>query len=86
MLEVKVPAVLMEILPMKSSTLRQIWSVIEETQTSILLNFSDAELIQQLVKQFQNKKILSAEELTTLRSYLSGRVPLIRDMALARLM
>ncbi|KAF3884703.1 MULTISPECIES: hypothetical protein [Nostocales] len=70
---------------MKSSTLRHLWSVIEETQTSILLNFSDTELIQQLLKQLQNQKLMNGEELTTINTYLSSKVPLIRDIALARL-
>ncbi|KYC42659.1 hypothetical protein WA1_15055 [Scytonema hofmannii PCC 7110] len=70
---------------MSSSTLRQLWSVIEETQTSILLNFSDTELIQQLLRQLQNQKLLTGEELNTINAYLSSRVPLIRDIALARL-
>ncbi|GAA6623829.1 hypothetical protein [Scytonema sp. NUACC26] len=70
---------------MRSSTLRQLWSVIEETQTSILLNFSDTELIQQLLKQLQNQKLLSGEELNTINVYLSSRIPLIRDIASARL-
>jgi hypothetical protein len=70
---------------MKSSTLRQLWSVIEETQTTILLNFSDTDLIQQLLKQLQNQKLLSREELNTINVYLSSRIPLIRDIALARM-
>jgi muconolactone delta-isomerase len=70
---------------MNSSTLRQLWSVIEETQTSILLNFSDADLIHQLLKQFQNQKLLNNEELSTISAYLNSKVLLIRDIALARL-
>ncbi len=70
---------------MSSSTLRQLWSVIEETQTSILLNFSDTELIQQLLKQLQNQKLLTGEELNMINAYLSSRVLLIRDIASARM-
>lgn len=68
-----------------SLTLRQLWSVVEETQTNTLLKFSDAELIQQLLKQLEKKSLLSSEEVGTMSNYISSRVPLIRDLALARL-
>ncbi|MEC4818299.1 MAG: hypothetical protein SAK29_34260 [Scytonema sp. PMC 1069.18] len=70
---------------MNTSTLRQLWSVIEETQTSTLLNFNDKDLIQQLLKQLQHQKLLNNEELNTISTYLSSKVLLIRDIALARL-
>lgn len=70
---------------MNAFTLRQLWSVIEETQTSILLNFNDAELIQQLLRQLDNKKLLNGEEKTIMSAYLSSKILLIRDIALARL-
>ncbi|GAB1543560.1 hypothetical protein NUACC21_62350 [Scytonema sp. NUACC21] len=85
MLMVRKQAVAMGVQSMNSSTLRQLWSVVEETQTSILLNFDDTDLIQQLLKQLQNQKLLSGEELSNIDAYLSSRVPLIRDIALARL-
>ena len=49
-----------------SLTLRQLWSVVEETQTNTLLKFSDAELIQQLLKQLEKKSLLSSEEVGTM--------------------
>ncbi len=70
---------------MKASTLRLLWAVVEETQTNILIQFNDAELIQQLLRQLKNKTWLSSEEMNTISNYLSSRVPLIRDLALARL-
>ncbi|MBW4478949.1 MAG: hypothetical protein KME54_19355 [Tolypothrix brevis GSE-NOS-MK-07-07A] len=69
---------------MNSSILRQIWLVIEETQTNILLGFNDAELTQQLLNQLENKKFLTSEETGIISAYISSRVPLIRDLALAR--
>ena len=68
-----------------SSTLRQIWSVIEETHASLLLKLSDAELLQQLLMQLADKKQLNIEEVCDIRAYIYSRIPLIRDGAQARL-
>ncbi|MDM9380147.1 hypothetical protein QUB80_05465 [Chlorogloeopsis sp. ULAP01] len=70
---------------MNASTLRLLWTVVEETQTSTLVQFPDAELVQQLLWQLRNKTWLTSEETNTISAYLSSRVPLIRDLALARL-
>ncbi|BAZ52070.1 hypothetical protein NIES4103_47290 [Nostoc sp. NIES-4103] len=69
---------------MNSSALRHLWFVIEETQTSALLGFSDAELIQQLLKRVETDKLLTGEETNTMRAYIRSRVTLIRDLAMAR--
>ncbi len=66
---------------MNSFTLRQLWSVIEETQTNILLEFSDAELVQQLLRRLETHKLLSSEEASSVSDYISARLPLIRDVA-----
>lgn len=71
--------------PINPSTLRQIWSVIEGTQTSTLLKFSEAELIQLLLRELDNQNRLSTIETNTVEAYIHSRVPLIRDMAQARL-
>jgi hypothetical protein len=86
MLLTREQAVAVRIYPMNSSILRQIWLVIEETHTNILLGFNDAELTQQLLKQLENKKFLTSEETGVISAYISSRVPLIRDLALARSM
>lgn len=70
---------------MTSSTLRQVWSVIEETHASLLLKLSDAELLQQLLIQLADKKQLNVEEVYDVRAYIYSRIPLIRDDAQARL-
>ncbi|MBR8834150.1 MAG: hypothetical protein DSM106950_08940 [Stigonema ocellatum SAG 48.90 = DSM 106950] len=75
----------MEANSVNSSILRHLWSIVEETQTTTLLKFSDADLIQQLLTELNNKTLLSSEEIGTINSYISSRVPLIRDLALARL-
>jgi len=71
--------------PVTPSTLRQIWSVIEETHASLLLKLSDAELLQQLLIQLADKKQLNVEEACDVRAYIYSRIPLIRDDAQARL-
>jgi hypothetical protein len=69
----------------KSSTLRYLWSVIEQTQASTLLRLNDTDLVKLLLKQLDTKKPLSSEETNTLSAYLYSRTPLIRDLAIARL-
>jgi len=68
---------------MNSSTLRQLWALIEETHNTTLLKLGDAQLVQQLLGQMQNKMILSGEELNTMSIYLNSKVSLIRDLAQA---
>ena len=67
------------------STLRQIWSVIEETHASLVLKLSDADLLQQLLIQLVDKNQLNVEEVCEVRAYIYSRIPLIRDDAQARL-
>ncbi len=74
----------MPICPINSSLLRQLWAVVEETQSNILLSFSDTELVQQLLRQLQFRGILSTEELTALSIYIDSRLVLIRDLASSR--
>lgn len=69
---------------MNSSILRQLWAVIEETQTCVLLRLSDADLVKQLLLQLDSKKLLSGEETSTVSAYIRSRTGLIRDLAQAR--
>ncbi|MBF2004506.1 MAG: hypothetical protein IGS49_03295 [Chlorogloeopsis fritschii C42_A2020_084] len=85
MLRSKQPAVAVEVNTVNASTLRLLWTVVDETQTSTLVQVADAELVQQLLWQLKNKIWLTSEETKTISAYLSSRVPLIRDLALARL-
>jgi hypothetical protein len=66
---------------MNSSTLRQLWSVVEETQMPVLLSLNDTDLVQQLLHQLQHRHLLSSSETQAVRNYLSDRLSLIRDMA-----
>ncbi|ELS01766.1 hypothetical protein Xen7305DRAFT_00014710 [Xenococcus sp. PCC 7305] len=66
---------------MSPSLLRKVWTVIENTQTSVLLELSDRDLIKQLLSQLSIQQPLSQEESNLLDTYLHGRIPLIRDLA-----
>lgn len=66
---------------MNAITLRKLWSVVEETQSPILLELDDTDLIHQLLHQTQHKYRLSKEEMQAARHYLGDRLSLIRDMA-----
>ena len=70
---------------MEISTLRQFWSLIEETHTNLLLQLSDADLSELLLKQLENRLLLSLEENSILTNYIHDRIALIRDLASARL-
>lgn len=69
---------------MKSSMLRQIWSVIEENQANVILGLCDAELVRRLLIQLDRKQTLTIEESGMVQTYLYSRTNLIRDLALAR--
>jgi len=75
----------MKVCPINSKTLRQIWSLVEQTQSSALLRLSDTDLVKQLLKQLNSQQALSSEEINSVNSYLSSRTNLIRDLATARL-
>lgn len=70
---------------MNSSTLRQLWTVVEDTHSSVLLRLSDTDLVKQLLLQLDSKKPLSSEETNTVSAYIHSRKELIRDLALSRL-
>ena len=61
--------------------LRKVWTVIENTQASVLLELSDRDLIKQLLSQLSIQQSLSKEESYLLNVYLHRKMPLIRDLA-----
>ncbi len=71
--------------PMEVSTLRQLWSLIEKTQTNTLLQLSDPDLVEWLLGQIEKRKSLSLEENNILTTYIRSKSSLIRDLAEARL-
>jgi hypothetical protein len=65
------------------STLRQLWSVVAETQPHRLLKLDDADLVKQLMLQLQNRQPLNHEETQAMKIYLNTKLSLIRDIAQA---
>ncbi len=66
---------------MTPKIMRQVWSVVEKTQTKTLLHMDDASLVQLLVKQTSNQALLDCHEVDFLCDYIQSRLPLIRDIA-----
>jgi hypothetical protein len=66
---------------MTPKIMRQVWSVVETTQTKTLLQMDDASLVQLLVKQTKNQASLDCHEADFLCDYIQSRLPLIRDIA-----
>lgn len=66
---------------MPPTILHQFWAFIENTQATTLLNLDDATLVGWLIGQFQRQAVLNTEETQNLNTYISGRLPLIRELA-----
>ena len=64
--------------------LRQIWSLVEATQSQILLTLDDESLVEWLLSQLTNQRSLDSQEANLLSDYLQSRLPLIRDVAQSR--
>jgi hypothetical protein len=69
---------------MTPKILRQLWSVVENSQTKILLQMDDASLVQWLVKQTTMLALLDPNETDYLSDYVQSRLTLIRDLAYER--
>ena len=69
---------------MNSSTLRQLWSAIEEVQPQTLLEADEKEITQKILREIRNKTILTNEEIGNISVYIQTRIPLIRDLAYMR--
>ncbi|WP_414526478.1 hypothetical protein [Nodularia chucula] len=69
---------------MTPKILRQLWSVVENSQTKLLLQMDDASLVQLLVKQTTKQALLDAHETDYLSDYIQSRLTLIRDLAYER--
>lgn len=66
---------------MTPTILRQLWSVVETTQSNTLLKLDDASLVQWLLKQTKNQASLDQQEIHGLSEYIYSRLNLIRDLA-----
>lgn len=64
--------------------LRQLWSLVETTQTNVLLSMDDNSLVQWLLRQFRIERSLDNDEATVLNAYIRSKLPLIRELAYQR--
>ncbi|MDX2240952.1 MAG: hypothetical protein NW224_09735 [Leptolyngbyaceae cyanobacterium bins.302] len=64
--------------------LRRIWSLVETTQTNLLLNLDDDSLVQCLLRQLSTERSLDSHEADLFCRYIESRLPLIRDVAHSR--
>ncbi len=66
---------------MTPKILRQLWSIVENSQTKILLQMDDDSLVQWLAQQTTTQALLEPNETVYLMDYIQSRLTLIRDMA-----
>jgi hypothetical protein len=69
---------------MTPTMMRQLWSVVEATQASLLLKLDDATLVDWLLRQLSNQRSLDHNETNIMSNYLYSRLSLIRDLAQER--
>ena len=61
--------------------LRQLWSLVEASQTHLLLSLDDNSLVHWLIEQISGERVLNPVEADHLDHYIRDRLPLIRDLA-----
>jgi hypothetical protein len=69
---------------MSANLIREIWRLVEETQSSTLLKLDDGELLSTLLLRLTKSQALSLTEAKAASTYLHSRLTLIRDLALSR--
>jgi hypothetical protein len=62
------------------STLRLLWTVVENIQPNIISDLSDVQLIRQVLHELQRLVCLAPDESSVLSDYLGDRTMLIRDI------
>ena len=70
---------------MNTTLLRQTWNLIEATNAWELLEISEPELIQRLLKRLDAQEPLAAQDRACINNYLHDKMNLIRDTAESRL-
>lgn len=63
---------------------RELWSVVEQTETNLLLNLNDNDLVTQIIERLKQFKSLNSHQYQFAKSYVSARTPLIRELAQSR--
>ncbi|MGB3533349.1 MAG: hypothetical protein WBA13_07510 [Microcoleaceae cyanobacterium] len=70
---------------MTPSMLKKLWSSVEATSASLLVNLDDADLAQLLLRRLQTESNINSTEADLLTDYIQARLSLIRDLAEARI-
>jgi hypothetical protein len=70
---------------MNIAKIREFWTVIEGIQAMTLLSLSDAELVQQVLMHLAHQSLANGEDIPVISAYIQAKIPLIRDLAHARL-
>ncbi|WP_040484395.1 hypothetical protein [Lyngbya aestuarii] len=70
---------------MSPTMLRQLWSLVETTQASLIVSLDDADLVQWLLKRLQTESTINCSDQDVVNDYLNSRLALIRDLAESRL-
>jgi hypothetical protein len=69
---------------MTPSMLRQLWSLVENTQANLLLGLDDPTLVDWLLAQLNQEKSLNNQESDLFSDYIRSRIALIRELAQQR--
>ncbi|KKD36543.1 MAG: hypothetical protein WAN66_23300 [Limnoraphis robusta] len=70
---------------MSPTMLRQLWSLVETTQASLIVSLDDADLVQCLLKRLQTESNVNCLDRDLVNDYINSRLSLIRDLAESRL-
>lgn len=69
---------------MTPNLLRQLWSLVENTQAPIILGRDDASLVEWLLEQLGRQRSLEGYETEAIGNYIRSKTTLIRDLAAQR--
>ncbi|PSN11465.1 hypothetical protein C7271_24595 [filamentous cyanobacterium CCP5] len=69
---------------MSPNLLRQLWSLVEASQSSTLLSLDDNRLVKWLLEQMTGNQAMNPSEADNLSSYIESKLSLIRDLAQSR--
>lgn len=69
---------------MNPNLLRQLWSLVENSQTTTLLALDDNRLVNWLMEEMAGEQSIHPSEADRLSSYIQSKISLIRDLAQSR--
>ena len=64
----------------KTTIMRQLWAIIQETSGKTVAGLNDSDLINQIIGKLNSKQHLSSEDCSIVSTYLRSRIPLIREI------